>query len=121
MSGGQGNQEPRTRNQELRWTLDGSAHSGQVSHVITSTISETKNRLSELLRRVQGGETLVILDRNRPVARVDALLDEEFNPYVVPPKDPKGLKRVLDLPIGGRRGRPTGALEALLEERRDGR
>ena len=35
-----------------------------------SSISETKNRLSQLLERVRRGETVLITDRNRPVARL---------------------------------------------------
>ncbi len=37
----------------------------------TATISDAKNRLSELLQRVKRGETILILDRNRPVARIE--------------------------------------------------
>ncbi len=36
----------------------------------TATISHTKNHLSAMLLRVQNGETIVILDRERPVARL---------------------------------------------------
>ena len=35
-----------------------------------ATISETKNNLSALLDRVRAGESVVILDRDRPVARI---------------------------------------------------
>lgn len=35
-----------------------------------SSISETKNRLSQLLERVRRGETVLITDRDRPVARL---------------------------------------------------
>ncbi len=38
--------------------------------MITSTISNAKNTLSALLQLVQRGETVVILDRDRPVARL---------------------------------------------------
>jgi prevent-host-death family protein len=36
----------------------------------TVTISETKNNLSALLDRVRAGETVLILDRETPVARL---------------------------------------------------
>ncbi|MGH8801949.1 MAG: type II toxin-antitoxin system Phd/YefM family antitoxin [Casimicrobiaceae bacterium] len=36
----------------------------------TATISEAKNHLSELLARVKRGESVLILDRARPVARL---------------------------------------------------
>ena len=35
-----------------------------------ATISETKNNLSALIRRVKNGETILILDRDTPVARL---------------------------------------------------
>jgi len=51
--------------------------------MITATVSEAKSHLSALLRRVEQGETLLILHRGRPVARVspitatDILVDED--------------------------------------------
>jgi prevent-host-death family protein len=39
--------------------------------VKTATISETKNSLSALLDRVRHGETILITDRRRPVARLE--------------------------------------------------
>lgn len=36
----------------------------------TATISEAKNQLSRLISRVKRGETVLILDRDRPVARL---------------------------------------------------
>jgi antitoxin (DNA-binding transcriptional repressor) of toxin-antitoxin stability system len=37
----------------------------------TATISETKNNLSALLDRVRAGETVLILDRETPVASLE--------------------------------------------------
>jgi len=37
----------------------------------TATISQTKNHLSALLDRVRHGETVLITDRSRPVARLE--------------------------------------------------
>jgi prevent-host-death family protein len=36
-----------------------------------ATISETKNSLSALLDRVRHGETVIVTDRGRPVARLE--------------------------------------------------
>lgn len=36
-----------------------------------ATITEAKNRLSALIDRVRAGETIVITDRGRPVARLE--------------------------------------------------
>jgi prevent-host-death family protein len=41
-----------------------------------ATITEAKNRLSALLAQVRHGETIVIVDRGRPVARLESLLTE---------------------------------------------
>jgi prevent-host-death family protein len=40
----------------------------------TATISETKNQLSALLDRVRHGETILITDRNQPVARLEPVV-----------------------------------------------
>jgi len=39
--------------------------------VNTATITEAKNRLSALIDRVRGGESILILDRGVPVARLE--------------------------------------------------
>jgi antitoxin (DNA-binding transcriptional repressor) of toxin-antitoxin stability system len=87
--------------------------------VITSTISATKNRLSELLDRVQSGETLIILDRKTPVARVERIRHASNNPHIQLPKGAWNPQRILKLPIrSGRRG-AQGLAEAVREERAD--
>ena len=40
----------------------------------TATISETKNGLSALLDRVRHGESILITDRNRPIARLEPVV-----------------------------------------------
>jgi len=93
----------------------------------TATISEAKNRLSALIDRVRHGETVVITDRGRPVARlVSAVTDAA--------KDPDGRLARLERRGGLRRAtapppkaliskklpktaRASGVLDALLEER----
>jgi len=96
----------------------------------TVTITETKNQLSALLDRVRAGESLVILDRGRPVARLV--------PAIASPADASGrLERLerqglisrgreraceailRDPPPSPRKG--ASALDALLAERREGR
>jgi len=42
-----------------------------------ATISETKNRLSSLLDRVRHGESVLIVDRKRPVARLEPVITSE--------------------------------------------
>ncbi|MHB1310353.1 MAG: type II toxin-antitoxin system Phd/YefM family antitoxin, partial [Limisphaerales bacterium] len=36
----------------------------------TASIAMAKNQLSRLLRQVRGGESILITDRNQPVARL---------------------------------------------------
>lgn len=43
----------------------------------TATLTETKNRLSALIDQVRDGETILILDRGRAVARLSSVLSEE--------------------------------------------
>jgi prevent-host-death family protein len=42
-----------------------------------ATISETKNSLSALLARVRNGESVLITDRSRPVARLEPVTSAE--------------------------------------------
>ena len=97
----------------------------------TATITEAKNQLSALIDRVRHGETVVITDRGRPVARLVSALTGAA-------EDPEGRLARLERRGGLRRAtappprslvlkklpqvkRPAGVLEALLEERREGR
>jgi prevent-host-death family protein len=47
---------------------------GYNSLMKSATISETKNRLSALLDRVRHGESILITDRSRPVARLEPVV-----------------------------------------------
>lgn len=95
----------------------------------TATITDAKNRLSALIDRVRGGESVLILDRGVPVARLE--------PVTTFP-DPTGRLRRLEragLVRVGEEAPPlellrtpapsldsgTSAVEALLAERRSGR
>jgi antitoxin (DNA-binding transcriptional repressor) of toxin-antitoxin stability system len=82
-----------------------------------SSISQTKNNLSALLEKVQAGETLIIVDRNRPVARVERVAIGEDLAHLTPPQNRQGIAAVLELPIGGIEGTPSGAVAVSIEER----
>jgi prevent-host-death family protein len=41
-----------------------------------ASLTETKNNLSALIDRVKQGETILILDRGRPVARLESVLSK---------------------------------------------
>ena len=95
----------------------------------TTTITEAKNHLSSLIDRVQAGESIVILERGRPVARL-----EPVHGYADSTGRLARLERAGVIRIGTaappverlRRPAPTlpqgvSVVEALLEERRSGR
>ena len=91
-----------------------------------ASISELKNQLSAYLQRVRAGETVVIYDRSRPVARIDRIADEDDDErvvqlqragLVVPPSEPMPLD-LLREPLPSAR---QSVLEALLQEREEGR
>jgi prevent-host-death family protein len=93
-----------------------------------ATLTETKNNLSALVDQVQHGETILILDRGRPVARLESVLGEMDDPEGrLARLERQGLLRRASVPVprevlmerppqasGG-----ASALEALLAERRD--
>lgn len=47
--------------------------SGYNSHMKKATISQAKNKLSQLIDWVKAGETVIITDRNVPVARLEPI------------------------------------------------
>ena len=100
--------------------------------MITANISKTKNELSRYLDAVRGGETVVILDRNRPIAQIQPLSSEagagaarlselEASGLISRPRlgDTSWVKHLL--PTGGEAFGSVGSVEALIEERDSGR
>jgi prevent-host-death family protein len=96
----------------------------------TATISDAKNRLSELLARVKRGETVLILERDTPIARIEPvaqggpagdprLAELERSGVLQRPKHKPGADLLRKLPPMPRsRG---GVLAALLAEREEDR
>ena len=96
------------------------------------SITEAKNTLSALLDRVRAGETIVITDRDVGIAQLaplngsphdttaDKLARLERQGLIVPPRrDPREVWAELDRrPLAKSR---KSVVEALLEERREGR
>jgi prevent-host-death family protein len=111
--------------------LTGIRTNGYSSHMKKATITETKNSLSALIDRVRHGETIVITDRGRPVARlVSALTGAAEDPEgrlarlerrgglrlaTAPPPRAVIMKKLTKV------RKPSGVLDALLDERREGR
>lgn len=99
--------------------------------MIKVSISEAKNRLSALLGKVRHGQAVLIMDRSRPVARLEPvkpedvgdpetwLADLERDGIVRRPKvSPSKLK--FSEPIAKAK-RGSNVVEALLAEREAGR
>ena len=93
------------------------------------SISLVKNNLSALIREVQQGETIVITDRGRPVARLepmgqldqsDARLRALVDDGLVSLPRKAANASVLDLPMPSVVAGPS-AVDYLLEEREGGR
>lgn len=97
----------------------------------TANISYTRNHLSELIDRVKEGESVLIMDRNRPVARLEPATSQSASVSewrislvrrgVIRPASRKlDLKAFLAMP----ESRPTNGgdiVKALLSEREEGR
>lgn len=92
-------------------------------------ISIAKNSLSALIREVQAGETIVITDRGRPVARLEPVGDIDHSDARMLALVEDGLASlprrpadasVLELPMPSVVAGPS-AVDYLLEEREGGR
>ena len=96
-----------------------------------ATISQTKNQLSALLDQVKNGETILITDRGRPVARLEPVIGD-------PKSDDdtrlarleragmirRGHGRAVEVILNEPLARPRKGgdiLKALLDERAEGR
>lgn len=89
----------------------------------TSGIRELRQRASELLRRVQAGETIEITDRGRPVAVLAPLPDEGPSAQLRATGDLVAAEQDLGslptpLPVASGQERPSRALERLRHDER---
>jgi prevent-host-death family protein len=95
----------------------------------TATITEAKNRLSALIDRVRGGESILILDRGVPVARLEPVAGYPDPTGRLRRLERAGLIRIGDAPPPLellRMPAPplapgASAVDAILAERRSGR
>ena len=96
----------------------------------TATLTETKNNLSALVDQVRHGETILILDRGRPVARLEsAVTPDEDGDGRLARLERRGLvrratnKRVENIFAQARPKSKPGSsiLAALLAERQSSR
>lgn len=94
-----------------------------------ATISQTKNQLSAILDAVRHGETVLITDRNQPIARIEPVAagdgkgDDRLTRLerrgLLRRGSGKTVPRILKAPPGLKRG--VSAVTALLAERKEGR
>jgi prevent-host-death family protein len=95
--------------------------------MMMATISEIKNHLSAYLKKVYAGETVLILDRNRPVARIERINAQEQPEGRLARLELQGLvqRSAKPVPMDILRTSPPcpkqSVLQALLEERQEGR
>lgn len=94
-----------------------------------ATISDLKNRLSAYIRKVKAGTAILVVDRNRPVARLEPLsgTEDENAGDRLARLEQAGLVRRASRPLcveALRRSAPSSSesvVEALVSERREGR
>lgn len=91
-----------------------------------ATISELKNQLSAYLKKVVAGSAVLILDRNRPIAKIERVVEADHPEGRLERLARAGLLRrgtaklevqTLVPPIGA----GANVVDALIEERRNGR
>jgi prevent-host-death family protein len=96
-----------------------------------ATITEAKNRLSSRVDRVQHDETVVITDRGSPVARPVSAISgplEDPDGRIARLERRGGIRLAAAAPVRSvvmkklaKSRKPSGVLDMLLEERREGR
>ncbi len=108
--------------------LDWLALKSYYSFMKKASITETKNKLSALIDGLKSGSPVLIVDRGRPVARLEAVTDDELDGKlarlaregIVRPGRTRA-PRTLFTEQPPRLEKGVSALEALIEERREGR
>jgi antitoxin (DNA-binding transcriptional repressor) of toxin-antitoxin stability system len=92
-----------------------------------ATISELKNQLSAYLKKVRAGETVLIYDRDQPIARLERVTGLARPDEHLIELERSGLVRRARTPVPlellrGPAPRPKrSVVQALLDERREGR
>jgi prevent-host-death family protein len=98
--------------------------------MLVATITEAKNTLSALIDRVRGGDSVLIVDRGIPVARLESAVGSDLDGdgkiarleragAVRAARKPPATELLAQRPPTPRRGQ--SAVNVLLEERRGGR
>jgi prevent-host-death family protein len=107
----------------LSWPL----HKGYNGHMDKATISQLKNRLSAYIRKARAGHTILIFDRDEPVARLEGIRQDDRAGDRVTRLERAGLARRPSAPVPIKALRATAArpkrsvVQALIDERRESR
>lgn len=101
-------------------------HSGYDSQMEKATISQLKNGLSAYLDKVRAGETVLVLDRDRPIARIERVRSDIGDDRLARLERAGLLRRgsgKLPVEILETRGpKPRrSVVQAMLDEREEGR
>lgn len=95
--------------------------------MVKANIATAKNQLSRLIDKVKQGETVLIMDRNRPVARLEPLMKQSVNiddlhsqGILVASKTRLDTKKFLGMPQA-KMSEGVNLRNAILEEREEGR
>ncbi len=96
--------------------------------MIRASVSHTRNHLSALLNQVKAGETVVITDRDKPIARIvpaqETNLDDRIAELAklglirLPIGPPISIDDIKPVALEG--GGVAGVVDAILEEREEG-
>ncbi len=92
-----------------------------------ATISQLKNHLSAYLKKVRAGRAILIVDRDQPIARLERIAGGGAADDRIGRLEKEGLLRRATVPLDPGKLRAVGpkaqrsVLEALLDERREGR
>jgi prevent-host-death family protein len=98
--------------------------------MVVATITEAKNKLSALLDQVRNGESVLIVDRGVPVARLESVIDVDTDSdgrlarleragAVRVARNPPATELLSQQPPSPRAG--ASAVDALIQDRREGR
>jgi antitoxin (DNA-binding transcriptional repressor) of toxin-antitoxin stability system len=110
-------------------TLRLTAAYGYNGHMIKASVSGLKDSLSEYLRKVRAGQSVVIYDRNVPIARIERIESSGFEADRVVQLRAEGITRPPRKPLSARQlaamlpviPQRALVLEALLAERAEDR
>jgi antitoxin (DNA-binding transcriptional repressor) of toxin-antitoxin stability system len=87
--------------------------------MVLSSIAETQTHLGELLHKVLAGETLIILDKKTPIARVERYADAPVPKTYLPLKN-WSTEEILSLPIAKATREEADLSRAVIQERASG-